>query len=435
MWAVIPFMKFISDPLLAGRVFSALCGLFTTIGIGVAGYILFSNFRLALSASLLWAVIPYAVFFDRMALADGLLAMFMVWTFVFSVLSLRYLRWDLSMLAGFTLGFAWLTKSPAIFAMVLIPAGLLLVEWKHLRGIRKVVPLILIGTTFIIGFAMYNILRLGPEFHQIALRNRDYVFPLSEVISHPTDPLIPHLRDAIGFYLYLVTPLGLGFALLGIAEGGLRHWRQRLILLLWWLVPVISQSFVAKAFTARYLLFTVPFSLILASHGLWHFGDRTQKHFLSLTGLILVVCLSLGYDYLLLTDPQKAPLPRIERSGYMEEWTAGYGLKEAAGQIRSSAASGPVVIGSEGYFGTPFSAMQMYLNDVSNVRIVGLGTVLGYPDPKLTSARAENQIFVVFNSTRIPRDPADLGYEILGSYPKAVRPDGSREYLLLMKLK
>jgi 4-amino-4-deoxy-L-arabinose transferase-like glycosyltransferase len=68
MWMVIPFMKLISDPLLAGRVFSALCGLFTTVGIGVAGFILFSNIKLALSASLLWAVIPYAVFFDRMAL-------------------------------------------------------------------------------------------------------------------------------------------------------------------------------------------------------------------------------------------------------------------------------------------------------------------------------------------------------------------------------
>src|SRR3989339_937487 len=87
MWLTIPFLKVVSDPLVAGRALSALAGLGTVIGIGLASYFLFSNIRLSILTTLLAAVLPYLVFFDRMALADSLLAMFLVWTFNFSYLS------------------------------------------------------------------------------------------------------------------------------------------------------------------------------------------------------------------------------------------------------------------------------------------------------------------------------------------------------------
>jgi 4-amino-4-deoxy-L-arabinose transferase-like glycosyltransferase len=435
MWAVIPMLKVFTDPLLAGRILSALCGLATAAGTGVAAFILFKNTRIALSSAALLAVVPYAVFFDRLALADGMLTMFVVWTFVFSLLAFRYCRWDFSMLAGFSLGFAWLTKSPAVFSFILVPTLLLLV-YKDRSEIKTRLPVHigLLLTTYIIAFAMYNILRLGPEFQMIAIRNRDYVFSLADVLKHPADPLIPHLRDALDFFSRLLTPLGLVFALLGIFEGMAKHWRQRTVLIFWWLGPVIVQSFVAKSFTARYLLFTIPFGLILASHGIWHFGDRTRRHFLSLVGFFLVVLLSLGFDYLLLFDPQAAPLPRIERSGYLEEWTAGTGIKEVAEYIKNLPGNPPVVIGSEGYFGTPFSALQMYLNGLPNVRVVGVGLGIDRISPDLTNALKDNQVYLVVNAGRFSGDAGALGLQLLASYPKAARPDNSRDYLLFFRL-
>ena len=104
MWLTIPFLKVVSDPLVAGRALSALAGLGTVIGIGLASYFLFSNIRLSILTTLLAAVLPYLVFFDRMALADSLLAMFLVWTFNFSYLSFIHRRLDLAMFAGFALG-------------------------------------------------------------------------------------------------------------------------------------------------------------------------------------------------------------------------------------------------------------------------------------------------------------------------------------------
>ena len=435
MWTVIPFLKFISDPLLAGRLVSVLAGLGSTVGVGMSAWILFDRKRLALTSGLIWAILPYAVFFDRMALADSLLTMFIIWTFVFSAISLRFRRWDFSMLAGFTLGFAWLTKSPAIFSFILIPF-LLLLNPDNYKGQKKLwISIGLILTTYAIAFGMYNILRLGPEFHMIALRNQDYIHPLTEVLKHPLDPLRPHLRDALDFSLRLLTPVGFLLALLGLYEGGKNHLKPRLILAAWWLIPLFVQAFIAKTFTARYLLFTVPFAVILIAHGLWHLGDRTRKHFLSLGALVLLAVTCLGFDALIIFNNWSAPLPRIERSGYLEEWTSGYGLRETAADIRQAAESGPVVVGSEGFFGTPFSALEMYLNDLPQVRMVGLGRLIGAPDPKVVSAQADNRVFVVANSTRIAGDPEKLGYEIINSYSKAPRPDGSREYLLFMKLK
>ncbi len=433
MWATIPFLKLISDPLVAARTFSALSGIGTLLGIALMAQMLFKNSRLTLLASVLWAVIPFAVFFNRLALADSLLAMFMVWGFDLMYISFSKLRLDFAMLAGFAFGFAWLTKSPALFALILLPSLLIFLPkltWKNF-----LVSCLLFLATFTISFGMYNILRLGPEFHMIALRNADYVFSFSDILKHPSDPLIPHLKDSIEFYFYLVTPVGLLFLFWGMLGGRFSHWKSRCVTSLWLLCPIIAQSLIAKAFTARYIFFTVPFAVVLISHGLEHLGQRTQKHLLVFVGVLLLILPSIWIDYLLISKPASVALPRIEREGYLEGWTSGYGLKEVADSLRNFAKSGPVLIGSEGFFGTPFNALQLYLNDVPNVRVIGIGTSISSIDQKLITAQKDNQVFVVVNSTRffIP-DPQSLGLKLLGSYPKATSPIGQREYLLFFQL-
>mgnify|MGYP001585017761 FL=1 len=281
---------------------------------------------------------------------------------------------------------------------------------------------------------MYNILRLGPEFHQIALRNADYVFPLSEVLRRPLDPLLPHLKDSFLFFVYFLTPLGLLTAISGVLAGGRSHWQTRLVLAAWWLGPVLAQSAIARGFTARYLLFTVPFAAVLIGHALEHIGQRTQKHFLSVAAAGLIVVPALVMDYLAVTRPESLPLPRIERSGYLEDWTAGYGLRDVAQSLRQYAAAGPVLVGSEGYFGTPFDALKLYLNDVPNVRIIGVGVWIDSVSDKLKSALRDNQVFLVVNSTRLHADPDQMGLKLISSYPKAYRPDGTREYLLFFQV-
>src|SRR3989344_348016 len=124
------------------------------------------------------------------------------------------LRLDFAMLSGFALGGAWLTKSPAVFALGLLPSLSVFLP-KYNR--RNIITACGLGfAAGLIAFGMYNILRLGPEFHMIALRNKDYVYPLSRFLNKPLDPLIPHLKDTYSFYLYFITPVGLLLAIWGL---------------------------------------------------------------------------------------------------------------------------------------------------------------------------------------------------------------------------
>jgi len=439
MWALMPVLKVVSDPLIAGRCLTALIGTGTVVGIALLSWIFFKDRRLALITALLWAVIPFAVFFERLALVDAMLTFFVVWGVVFFSWSVKHLRWDFSMLAGFSLGFAYLTKSPAVFALAFLPT-LLIFSWSQRREKNYFLRLLLLlSTVYCLAFGMYQILRLGPEFHMIAIRNKDYIRPLSSIfciplpgitgppICHPLDPLIPHLRDGIKFFWDLLSPAGILLALWGLISGRKKYLWERLILSLWWLAPVLAQAFIAQVFTARYLLYTVPFAVILLALGIYNLGKFRYL------GLLAVFLPCIFLDGLLLFNPQKLPLPRIERAGYLEEWTSGYGIKEVSDYIKKI--PGPVIVGSEGFFGTPFSALQMYLNNYPNVRVVGVGAYIDSVSDKLTNARKDNQVFLVVNSSRFHADPSEIGLELISSYSKATAPNGTGEELLFFKVK
>jgi 4-amino-4-deoxy-L-arabinose transferase-like glycosyltransferase len=333
------------------------------------------------------------------------------------------------MLAGFSWGFAWLTKTPAMVGLILLPTLLVLVPWKTKN-------LGYLFSTWVIAFGMYNILRLGPEFQMIAIRNKDYIFPFFEIIKHPFDPLMPHLKDSFAYFWYLSTPVGLLLAVWGLLAGKLSHWKARLILAILWLVPITGQAFIAKTFTARYILYTLPAFIILMSNAIEHIGQHTQKHILVWLAAGLIIVPSFVANYFAVTDPEKMPLPANDRAGYLEEWTAGQGLKEVSDQIIQMSKQGPVMVGSEGFFGTPFSALELYLNNVPNVRITGVGVAVNTVHPNLSNSLKDNQVVLVVNSDRLGiKDPEAVGLKLLGSYPKAVRADGTRQYLLFFELK
>src|SRR3990167_11294736 len=76
MWADMAFLKLFADPLFAGRFLSTVTGLGTLVGIYVSSYYLFKSPKVSLLAGLLYALSPFAVFFDRLALVDSMLSMF-----------------------------------------------------------------------------------------------------------------------------------------------------------------------------------------------------------------------------------------------------------------------------------------------------------------------------------------------------------------------
>ncbi|TSC88972.1 MAG: Uncharacterized protein G01um10145_681 [Microgenomates group bacterium Gr01-1014_5] len=436
MWSVIPFLKIFEDPLIAGRMVSVLCGMGSVIGISALTHILFKSWKTTLLAGFLYAISPFAVFFERMALADAMLSMFGVWSMVFAVLTAKYLRLDTAMLAGFALGGALLTKSPGVFFLILLPATIFLANLPKrlvsLTFIKLAGLWIVVG---VISYGLYNILRLGPEFHMISLRNKDYIFPLSHALTNPWDPLQFHVKEIIEWFWVLVPMTSLLAAAVAIILGWKKHWRVFLPLLAWLLVPLIIQAEYAKVFTARYLLFTIPPLFILAALGITSVKLKTKTFW---AVIALVSLPSLYVDYLFLTTPQKAPLPRVERSGYLELWTSGTGIREVAQFIKAEHEKDPntqIVVGTEGYFGTLPDGLMIYVADIPKVVVTGVGLSISVVnDPLYEAKKAGNKVYLVANTSRMEIEPEKLGYNILASYPKAEQPNGKVESLLLLEV-
>lgn len=430
MWILMFIVRHFSDPLLIGRLESVFTGLGTMLGIFAVSYLLFKNKVLALLASFLWAVNPIAFFFDRMALVDSMLTMFGIWTFFFAILTAKLKRLDTAMLAGFMLGFALLTKSPALFFTLLIPTTWLYA--KNIKDLPKLIALTLI--TYLIGYGMYNILRLGPNFNLIASRNDDYVFPISHLWTNPKDPFVFHIAEIFTDWFVKMGPaLGLALGVVGIVIGSKKYFKETSILFAWFFIPLMVQSEYAKVFTLRYVLMTIPFFLILVSLNVLIQKEMAKKAFAFV--IAFFVAQALIFDKTLSVNPWQANLPSSERSGYLEEWTAGYGIKDVADYIKALPAGKQIVVGTEGYFGTLPDGLQMYVDNYRQITVIGTGLNFSdVPQPLKDAFKNGDRTFFVVNTSRIKikeEDYAKLGLKLIASYPKAPRREHqSREYIL-----
>lgn len=441
MWIVIPFLKVITDPIVAGRIPSVLTGIGTLIVIFTLTYYLFKNKKVALIASFVYAISPYAVFFDRIGLVDSMLSMFGVLTLFLAIVVARTKRLDFAMLTGFSLGFAGLTKSSAVFFAILLPITWFLVKWPKKIKDRwgHFLKLgVLLGVTYAIAFGMYNILRLGPNFHLIGMRNQDYVLPVSHLWTSPWDPFLPYIDRVLEWFWQMGPSMIVVFAAGGLVWGVLNKKKEILVLSIFSLVPVLVQSMYAKAFTARYVLFSLPTALIVAAslflmHKIKGFSLKSSRAVLA-GGLVIFTLHALWVDYLMLTNVEAAPLPRVMRSGYLEEWTAGTGIREVGEIVREEYLKDPetkIVVGTEGFFGTLPDGLQVYLNDLPEVTVIGVGLgIVDLPSQLSESREAGNKTYLVINSSRLLGDPVEMGLTVVAAYPKAFRPEGRyKEYV------
>ena len=439
MWSVIPLLKVFSDPLFAGRAVSVVSGVLTFLGVFVLTYILFRSKKASLIAAGIYALSPFSVFFDRLALADSMLTTFGVWTLVFAVLTVRTMRLDFAMLAGFALGGALLTKSPSIFFAILLPTAWILSEFPKtmsslLRHMAKLVILTLV--TLLIGYAMYNILRLGTNFHMIDIRNQDYVYGLRHLLEAPLNPFVSHIKQIFAYFLILGPYSLIALFALGVYSGFKKNLRATLILLLWALVPIAAAAEYSKTMTARYVYSSLPFLVAISSASF--VGAKNNLKNIAYVVLIFFLLHSFVFDFKLLKDPSSAPLPRSERSGYLEEWTSGTGISEVSKFLRQEYLANPsqkIVVGTEGYFGTLPDGLQVYLNDLPEIIVIGAGQPIWNPPRSLIESKmAGNKTYLVVNSTRYFGNPEKEGLILVAVYPKAVKPDGGRETLLFFEL-
>lgn len=437
MWATMPSLKFISDPLIAGRTVSVLAGLGSLVGIGLLGFILFSDPFIALFSALIYAILPLTMFFDRMALVDSLLSMFGVWSLVFAVKYAKTLQTEYAIYLGFAIGGGLLTKSPAmIFYLWATLAILFFLDLKKIRANLRGKLIWGLLLTVVISQAMYLILRLGVGFQMIGARNQDYVYTIKEVLSHPLSPLIGNLKTTANWLFLLFTPTVLILGVLGYLNSKTR--RQYFLLILVSLIPLLFQASIAKVYTSRYILYAVLPLVPLAGLGLhWLF---IRKGVLIKSSVVLFLSVPIIFSFVYLIDPGAVPMPLDMRSGYFSEWTAGFGQKEVAQYLlekeKDLPAGRQVVVFTEGTFGTLPDGLQIYTEGHKNITIVG-STPNIYEIPSgLLNTSKDNLRYYVLNASRNHLPASEMEQlELIAEYPKFTREDGTHESLLFFRLK
>ncbi len=134
-------------------------------------------------------------------------------------------------------------------------------------------------------------------------------------------------------------------------------------------------------------------------------------------------------------DPAKANLPREERIGYLEDWTAGYGFPEIADFLIRETQKGTVIVETEGSFGTLPDGLTIYLDKYFHTATANKIVVLGGKaiiSDILRDAASSGSAYYVANRSRVRQNPGNT--ELIKEYPKASSLGAFQDAILVFKV-
>ena len=342
-WLLALVLPLAEDPLLPARALSAAIGLLAGIGCYLLARQLYQRGDVALVAAALYALDPFSLFHDRMALPDGLQNALVIWSLLFSLAVVRQGRWWQILALGLCLGATIATKiSGVLFATFPLLAAWL---WRDDFPRRRVWLAVLAAW-------LLSSIWLLPVGLDIAHQYESTVFHSWVGKGLTGSAYLALLGDNLGLianalWNYLTPPI----VLLALVEVGLGLRRRDKSTWLLALAALITLVFffltVNEDFYPRYLLPASPFLLILAARGLVDLADWLWKHapwptrhfrWALLAGLFLAAnSFAVHFDYLLLTDPPRVAWVGTDRQQYIVGSTAGYGVIDAAAYLRQQA--------------------------------------------------------------------------------------------------
>lgn len=378
VWATMVFMKFIDDPLVAGRLVSVASGLATLIGLILLSYELFKNKTISFLTGLIYIVFPFAQVYDRMALMDGMVGAFAVWGLYFGVLLVRNLRLDVAYTLGFILGAAALTKSSGFLAAYLLPFTLILFDFREKRVWHKLVKWGLLALfAFAISQALYSVLRLSPFFHIITEKNAIFVYPFSEWILHPFNQLFGNFKGLLSWVVtYLTLPLIL-LIIVGIFNK--KFVKENFLLFFYFFLPFLALALFGRVIFPRHIYFSSLSLIPVAALGLYSVSKYFEKKLKLPKASILIILIFLAYPLFVslgfAINPSFATIPDSDRHQYITEWPAGWGVKESIDYFGRQSQSEKIYVFTGGTFGLMPASLELYLGKNPNIIIKGIWPV------------------------------------------------------------
>jgi len=396
IWLMMISLRFIQDPLLAGRVVSVGAGFFTLIGMYFLGREVFKSNKIGLISSALYVFFPMALVYDRMALYDSLVGAFAVWSLFLIILMVRRVRLDIALILGMVIGGGVLTKTNAFFNIYLLPLSLILFNWTG-RNIKerfiKWVGLAIIAV--VIAYSFYSILRLSPFFHIITEKNAIFVYSLKDWLDHPFNFFIGNWQAFWDWAIrYLTWPL-LALAILSFFVAK-KLIREKLVLFLWFIIPIVVLGIFGRTLYPRFIFFMLLPLLPLIAFSLVSIQTKIKKVSLFVVFCLAIFALALKTDYLILNDFAKAYVPESDVIQYVTGWPAGMGIKESIEFFKKEAKKGKIYIATQGTFGLMPYAFEIYLVNDPNIKIEGYWPIEDKIPAKVIEESKKNPTYFFF---------------------------------------
>jgi len=394
-WGTIPFLKFFPDnALLAGRLFGVAGGLLSLVGLFILIFYLFGK-STAILGSFLYVFTPYFLFYERMALVDSWVNAGFIWIFLFLIWLIKERRLSTSLLLGLIGGFFLLAKSSVrIFLMLGILSPLLILQ-KNLKKLvyESINYYLLLGISIVVALVIYNVQRLSPFFHYVALKNYTFVMSFDEFLKTPFQYFLYNLKNTplfilweMGFVIGLIGLIGL-IRLIG------KNTKLGIYFLLWILLPFTAIVFFTKVLFPRYLIFFASILLLLSSYQLSYIKKTNLKILIA-----TFIFLSVGYfNYTILFDYKNIPFPSVDRGQYIEGWPAGWGIKETMEFARAKSKEKPVIILAEGNFGMSYDVLDVFLKPEDKITLKGFWPLNKEDLEKFQPLLKDNYIYIFFS--------------------------------------
>jgi len=355
-WLMVPLVHLGGQPLAAIRALHVV--------VGMIGAVL--TYRLALhlddrwtafTSGALFALCPFVVYLERLALADIFLCTTGIWVLVSVLELIRSPNWMRTAALAASLVLAAFCKSPVGFVFLAsMPLALLLMPSHERRTLlhppvlAKVLAAHAPAALLALAVAVTAIVRLArgqsPGFGlQIVMGvGMGQYQDIATVIGVQRPNLVDELTAQLSW------PVA-ALALIGLAASALsRDWRLR------WLIavgalPMLGIGLLAKFWFSRYLLFTLPPLIVGAVCGWRRLSQHAQPFRLPVEAALLAVCVGfMGYQSaLLIFNPAAARWSALDRFQYFEGWSSGYGYPEAARFVLEARDAPQVVYSLDGH--------------------------------------------------------------------------------------
>ncbi len=409
VWLIALGLPWVSDPLWVARVLAVLEGaiaLYACFRIGARLYDRLAGFLCAA----LYVMCPFTLFYDRMALADGPLSAFAALTLLWSIAVIQDGRGLYVLLLGLAMAGAILCKMPGVLTLLTPVIAAFLLAKPPRIGVAKQLALSYCITLTLVVVPIVIFLLTTRQHHEKSVLGENAWALMVQVATN--------VKTTYKWLWFYWTPPVLILGLVGFVFAVIKRNREHLLLAATSLVPIFAFIAISRVLFSRYLLLaTVPALTLVAGVVTVDITPRIARLIglaqsaavRAVPGILLCVVVGLfawKVNWLLLTNPAHAPLPRADLNQYVERWPSGYGVAEAAHYLRCLARASPggIVVAHHDLqdFGLKVSLMNANRIAVRHLTMRGENNMA-----KLVAWSRNKPTFVVLNRPPVSRTPSE----------------------------